>query len=269
MKLVIKKFVRELRLDKIDLSKDNVRITGAKKGLEGLKESIKKFGLFQPVTVFAKGNRYNLLVGQRRYHAFNELGKTTIPAFIITPLDSTTRTIVSFGENVLRKKIPYDDGIEVCNKLFREYHGGKKEKIEKIAKDIGLSNFQVSKYLAHKLVPTEVRNLVSAGKLTETLAYRITSTYYPNTEKILAIARNAFKMTKAESQRALEYSKNHPRASVNEILKYAKNPPPFIKLIIHVELETNKRIIETAKQRRQSIVTFIKDAIMRSLNEED
>jgi len=269
MKLVIEEYEPELPVKKIDISKYNVRISGSRKGLEELKESIKKFGLFQPITVVAKGDRYDVLVGQRRYLAFKELNLPTIPAFIIKPLDSITSTIVSFGENVLRQKLPYENSIEVCNKLFKEYKGTKKEKIAKIVKDLGLTNYQVSKYLAHKLVPPEVRTLVSSGKLTEELAYRITSSHFPNIQKIIEITKNAIRMTNTESQRALEYSKNHPTASVSEILNYAKNPSPLIKLIIHIDPETNERIIGTSKKRRQSIETFVKEAIDKSLNEED
>jgi len=256
-------------MGQIEISSYNVRSTRPEKKLKDLEDSIKKFGLFQPITVFKQGKKYMVLVGQRRFLAFQNLDRKTIPAFIIKPLDSPTKTIVSFGENILRQKLPYEDAIKVCDKLYNEYHGSKKEKVGKLAKDLGISEYLVSKYLAHKLVPPEVRAYVSSGKMSEELAYRITATYFPNVKKIISIAKYVIKMTKTEAQRAMEYGRANPKASVDEILDYAKNPPPFIKLIIHIEPDTDIEIKQTARKRRQSVETFIKDAIFKSLDDED
>ena len=126
--VTVKNFRKDLPIDKIEVSEDNVRHTKRKAGLEDLKDSIKKYGLIQPVVVIEKGGKYDLIVGQRRYLAFLELGKTTIPAFIIEPLDKTSRTIVSFGENIQRKKLPYQDTIEACDFLYDKFKGNNSQK---------------------------------------------------------------------------------------------------------------------------------------------
>ncbi len=267
MGLTIDHFEPELPIGEIDVADTNVRKTGQTKGLDELMDSIKEFGLFQPVTVFAKGTRYKLLVGQRRYLACRKLGWTTIPAFIVKSMSEKNQTIVSFGENVHRNKLPYEDSIQVCNKLYDEYSGTKKARVKKIAEDLGISTYLVAKYLAHVLVPKQLRDWVEAGKLSEDFAYRLTATHYPDNEKIISIANKALKMTRAEAQRILEFSKRDPKASVDEILNYAKNPPPLIKLVIHLEPDTSKRMLIVAKSRKQSMESFVKDAIDKSLEE--
>lgn len=269
MQLEIDEFNDELPMDQIDLATTNVRITGKRKGLEDLKESIKRFGLFQPVTVFEKDGRYKLLVGQRRFVACKELGWETISAFIIRPLSSKIQTIVSFGENVHRRSLPYEDSIQACDKLYGQYTGGKNERVKKIAKDLGISIYLVHKYLTHKLIPPAVRKFVSEGKLSEDIADRITSAHFPNVKKIIEIATSACRMTSAEAQRVAEYSKKYPKASVREILDYAKNPPPIIELIIHIEPDIHEQIKETARRKKLSIESYVKDAIYRQLDDDE
>jgi len=269
LQLEIKHFEPKLPIDEIDLSEDNVRISRQKTGLKDLKENIEKFGLFQPVTVFAKGSSYKLLVGQRRLLACRELDWDTIPAFIIKPMNAKTRTIISFGENVHRRKLPYEDSIQACDKLYAEYTGTKKSRVEQISKDLGITEYLVGKFLAHKLIPRQVRDYVSEGKLSEDIAHRITSAHFPDTEKIIEIATDACRMTSEEAERTAEYGKRNPKASAKDILDYAKNPPPVIELIIHIEPDTNTRIKENSTRKKISIERYVKDAIERQLEEDE
>jgi len=267
MQINIKKFVPHLKLSLIDVAVDNVRKTGLKKGLDELIDSIDSFGLLQPITVFPKDGRYKVLVGQRKFLACNELNWTSVPAFIIGNLSSRTKTIVSYSENAHRQQLPYEDSVQACNKLFDQYTGNKKDRIEKIQRDLGISKYQISKFLAHIIVPPEVRRMITEKKISEDLAYRITATNSPNASKIIEIAKKAPRMTKAESQRTMEFGKKNPKASVKEILDYAKSPPPLIKFIIHLEPHTMEIMKSVSKKRRMSIETFVKDAIERSIEE--
>ena len=269
MQIKLKEYRDDLDIDEIDISEENARISGAAKGLDDLKENIKEFGLIQPVTVYKKGERYQLLVGQRRFLACKSLGKKTIRAFIINPMDEISRTIISFGENVHRKDLPYEDSIQVCTKLFKHHSGTKKSKVQRIAKELGISVGDVSKYLQHELVPKEVRKLVDEEKITETFAYNVTTAHFPDTEKIIEITKLALKMTSSESNRAVEYSKNNPKAKMSKVLDYARNPPPVVKLVLHIEYDTMAKIKSISKKRRLTIEKFAKNAISKSLKEEE
>lgn len=268
MKISVKEYKEDLSMDDIEISSENVRISGATEGLEDLIENIKEFGLIQPVTVFKKGDQYQLLVGQRRFLACKALRKKTIRAFIINPMDETSRTIISYGENVHRKSLPYEDSIQVCNKLFKEYKGTTKVKVKKVSKDLGISVDLVSKYLEHELVPKEVRKYVDAGKLTESFAYNVTVAHFPDTYKINEIAKHALKMTNAEAERAVEFSKNNPKAEIKEVVKNARQPSPLIKLIIYVSPSTMEKIKKVSKMRHQTVEGFVKNAIQKSISGE-
>ncbi len=82
---IVFKGFEEIPLNLIDIAEENVRKTKQKAGLEELKASIEKIGLIQPVVVIPDNGRFKLIVGQRRYLAFTELGKEKIPSLIISP----------------------------------------------------------------------------------------------------------------------------------------------------------------------------------------
>jgi len=260
-KISIKDF-KPIPLASIDIGEGNVRKTRQRVGLEELKASIEKIGLIHPIIVVeTSGGRYKLIVGQRRYWAFYELEKREIPAIIINPVGSTMEKIVSFGENIHRRSLPYNDTIQVCDELYNSTSGEQFERIEKIAKTLGISPSTVSKYLSYRLVPDEVRELVNERKLGANVAYRITSAFWPNTEKIIKIAQYMTRMTKSEWERALDIGKRKPEASVEEIIEGAKKPQIVYQLVIPLDAETRDLLANIAKERKIDTVTLVKNLI--------
>lgn len=268
-KVNVKKFERALNINKIKVADENVRHTKRDAGIEDLAKSIREHGLIQPVVVIEKNGKYNLIVGQRRYLAFQFLDKETIPAFIIEPLNSTTQRIISLGENIQRRKLPYEDTIDACDILFDNDKGKTAtSKIKNITKTLGISEATVKKYLAHKIVPKNIRELVDDGLISSDLAYRITEAFFPNTKKITEIIAKIIKLTAAEKRRAADYGKKNPKASVKEIVDYAKNPPKFIEITIYIDPDTNKELENLSKEKNRKIGTLVKDAIFRYLEDE-
>jgi ParB/RepB/Spo0J family partition protein len=250
-KITVKDF-RHLSLDLIDIAESNVRKTRQKAGLEELKTSIETIGLIHPIIVVEKDGRFK---------AFSELEKNEIPAIIINPIGNTTQKIASFGENIHRRKLPYNDTIQICDELYNSLSGEKFERIESIAKTLGISTSTVSKYLSYKLVPEEVREMVANAELSAKLAYRITSAFWPNTEKITKIAKHMTKMTSSEWERALTIGRKKPGAPVAEIIEEAKKPQIVYELTIPLDAETSELLTRVAKERKMDTTTLVKSLI--------
>jgi ParB/RepB/Spo0J family partition protein len=195
--------------------------------------------------------KYELVVGQRRYLAFEELGKKKIPTIVIGELDPETKKIVSFSENIHRRKLPYNDTIAVCAYLFQQYSGSKKKKIEEVAKDLGINPSLVARYLSYQLVPREVRKWVEEEELSANLAYRITSAFWPNTNKIISIAKLAITMTKGEVGKILDVGRRMPDAAPEDLLEEAKKAPKMIKIEIVIPNEWLS-YLEDLKTERQA-----------------
>jgi ParB family chromosome partitioning protein len=266
--VIIEDFKRDMPMSLIEgISKGNVRQSQQGAGLEALKTSIQNFGLIHPVIVIPKDKRYKLLVGQRRFLAFQSLKKTTIPAIIIRPMSLKGERIVSFGENIQRRQLPYDDTIRVCEQLYNETSGPKSKRIEKIAKSLGIGLGTVSTYLAYKLVPPEVRKMVSGHELSADRAYRITSAFWPNTKKIIKIANYATSLSKPELLRALDIGKKNAELLPEDIIEEAKKPPPP-SIVISVDRDSYDLLTKIAAERKTGVSDLVKSVIDDFLKEE-
>ena len=73
---------QNIPLSKIVLSKDNPRKAFCEKELSLLSASIKAFGVLEPVLVTPKKGKYELVFGERRVRACQNLGLSEIPAMV-------------------------------------------------------------------------------------------------------------------------------------------------------------------------------------------
>ena len=79
--------------------------------IQELSDSIKKYGVIQPIVVRKIGDKYEIIAGERRYKASVLAGKTTIPA-IITDLNDKDSAEVALIENVQRQNLtPIEEAI--------------------------------------------------------------------------------------------------------------------------------------------------------------
>lgn len=76
------KVPEELPLEMIEPNLDQPRINFKKEELEELSASIKKDGLLQPILVRPKGDKYEIIAGERRYRASKLAGLEKVPVRI-------------------------------------------------------------------------------------------------------------------------------------------------------------------------------------------
>jgi len=140
--------VEDIELSKIQISEANTRKdldAGTEDAsLDDLAENIRTRGLINPITVRfnEETNKYELIAGQRRYLAFEKLGRKTIPAIIREIGDDTDMTIISLVENVHRADMNPMDKARAFQKIYEKYHS-----YERVAKETGLSSTTVSRYM--------------------------------------------------------------------------------------------------------------------------
>lgn len=261
-----------LEISKIFKSENNVRKRGSEVGIEELMQSITKFGLIQPIIVIERepGQRFELIVGQRRLNAFTKLGKTKIPALVLSgSIDKKTATVVSLSENIHRRALSFDDTIETIDYLFRIFPGEKKDKIHGISKDLGLSLGTVTAYVGRKYIPKEVRKYVDQKKLTIGEADRITAAFWPNTSKIISVAEGVCSLTtRYQKKRAVDYGDKHPEADVGEILEQARKIKKQVFVHIPVDVDLLNEIEKMAKSRDMTIEEYILESITKRINDE-
>lgn len=127
--------------------------------LEELAESIRTFGLIQPLTVRAKSNgKYQIISGERRYRAARLSGLEMVPAYIRDASDQGMLEM-AIVENIQRENL---DPIEVAmsyQRLIDECNLTQ----EKMAERVGKKRASVTNYLRLLKLPAKVQHDLKVG----------------------------------------------------------------------------------------------------------
>ena len=101
--------------------------------LEELCESIKQYGIIQPINVRISGSGYELVAGERRLRAAEMAGLREIPAIILDVSDNDS-AIMALIENLQREDLTYFEEAEGYQNLLSEHNLTQEELAEKIGK---------------------------------------------------------------------------------------------------------------------------------------
>ena len=126
--------------------------------LEELIRSIEKHGVLQPIVVRRAGTRYQIVAGERRWRASQELGTGTIDAVVIEAHD---RDMLEWSivENAQRSDLNPIDLAVALKRLIDEFHLTQEE----VGERVGQSRSHVANTLRLLDLPAEIRAMVSRG----------------------------------------------------------------------------------------------------------
>jgi ParB family chromosome partitioning protein len=141
--------------------------------LNDLARSIRQYGVIQPLTVtrheFTKddggiGVEYELVAGERRLRASKIAGIASVPAIIQDDfLDDKTKLEIAIIENLQREDLNAIDRARAFERLAKEF--GFKH--SQIAEKVGKSREYVSNTMRLLMMPEEMQQALSDGKITE------------------------------------------------------------------------------------------------------
>lgn len=140
--------------------------------LQDLADSIKQYGVLQPLTVSRVEiekedggimTEYELIVGERRLRAAKLAGVSQIPAIIRVGDTSMMKLELAIIENLQREDLNAVDRARAFLRLVTEFKFTHNE----IAKKMGRSREYVSNSLRILSLPEEILNALSEGKITE------------------------------------------------------------------------------------------------------
>ncbi|MBR4911434.1 MAG: ParB/RepB/Spo0J family partition protein [Bacteroidales bacterium] len=150
-----------VRIESIEANPYQPRTRFDEESLSELAQSIKTYGLIQPVTVRPIGNgKYQLISGERRFRAAQLAGLTEIPAFVRT-VDDALSIQMALVENIQRSDL---NAIEIAlsyQMLMDECHFTQEELGEKVGK----TNASISNYLRLLKLSTPVQVAVRDNQI--------------------------------------------------------------------------------------------------------
>lgn len=135
----------------------------SKSALEELCESIKQYGVIQPISVRRiSGNNYELVAGERRLRAAVMAGLKEIPAIVINVNDNDS-AVMALIENLQREDLSYMEEADGYNNLIND-HGFTQEEL---AQKIGKSQSTIANKIRLLRLPPMVKKILSDNNLTE------------------------------------------------------------------------------------------------------
>lgn len=152
----------EIEIANISPNPYQPRLDFDQRSLEELKQSIKQNGIIQPITVRKMiGGTYELISGERRVRASQEIGKKTIPAYIITVDSDAEMLELGLIENLQRENL---NPIEV-SLSFKRLIDECSLTQDQVAEKVGKERSTVTNFLRLLKLPERIRQGVRENKI--------------------------------------------------------------------------------------------------------
>ena len=131
--------------------------------LGSLAQSIRENGILQPLTVRRlPDGRHELVAGERRLRAAHIAGLEKVPC-LLTQVSDEQSAILALVENMQRADLSYFEEAMAIHQLMKSYRITQ----EQAARSLGMAPSTLSNKLRLLKLPIELRDKISAAKLTE------------------------------------------------------------------------------------------------------
>lgn len=130
--------------------------------IEELAESIKEYGILQPILLYEEDNEYYLVAGERRLRASKLANLSTIKAIVLDIKPEKLREMALI-ENIQREDLNPIDIALSYEALIRDYNITQDE----LAKKVQKSRTQITNTLGLLKLPKDVQNLLIEGKISQ------------------------------------------------------------------------------------------------------
>jgi ParB family chromosome partitioning protein len=152
--------VRLIPVELIDPNPEQPRRVFDPDKLESMASSILQHGVLQPVVVRRAGERFELIMGERRWRASRAAGVATIPA-VVADVAAKDRLELAIVENVQRHDL---NPIELAHAFRALADGGATQ--EQIGRKVGMDRSSIANHLRLLELSTESQADVEAGRIT-------------------------------------------------------------------------------------------------------
>jgi len=152
--------------------------------LAELAASIRESGIVQPILVRPRGGRYQIIAGERRWRAAQQLGLASVPVSV-RDVDDEHLLELALVENIQREELSALEEAQAFQRLHDEFRLTQ----EQIARRVGRERSTVANTLRLLRLPREVRELLAEGRLDAGHARALLA--LERAEDQLALAREA------------------------------------------------------------------------------
>jgi ParB family transcriptional regulator, chromosome partitioning protein len=176
--------IHEIPIAKVKPSPFQPRVAFDPARLSELAQSISARGVIQPIAVRAMDGGFELIVGERRLRAMELLGRTMIPAIVYDIISNEEAMELTLIENIQRENLNPIEEAGAYHRLLTEFNLSQTD----LAARVGKERSSISNAIRLLSLPSEIQELISAGKLTAGHA-RALLTLATDSEKITMAQR--------------------------------------------------------------------------------
>lgn len=195
--------VTEIEMGLIDNNPNQPRKNFDVVALNELAESIKTYGIVQPIIVNENKGRYLIVAGERRFRAGKIAGLKKIPAIVRNYSDREVKEIALL-ENIQREDLNPIEYAKAVKELMNEYDWTQDE----IADKLGKSRSNIANVVRLLSLCPAVVSLVESGKLSAGHARSLVVVQNPEVQEKLAKIAITKRLTVRDMEKAVKEVQN-------------------------------------------------------------
>ena len=154
--------IQNLKIIEVEPNKNQPRQRFDSEKIEELAESIKEYGVIQPIIVTKEDSHYKIVAGERRWRAAKKAGVSEIPAIVRAYSEQTNKEIALI-ENIQREDLNPIEKASAMQELLHKYNLTQQQLSEKL----GISRSGIANTIRILNLDKRVIELAKEGKLTE------------------------------------------------------------------------------------------------------
>ena len=173
--------VVKVKISKVEPNREQPRKNFDEDALQELAESIKQFGVLQPILVQERDDYYEIIAGERRWRAANIAGLKEVPV-IIRNLTEQEIVEIALIENIQREDLNPIEEAQAYKRLLEEFNLKQDEVAERVSK----SRSAVTNSMRLLKLSNEVQQMVIDEMITTGHARALLAIEDPEQQYILA-----------------------------------------------------------------------------------
>lgn len=228
-----------MKINEVEPNREQPRKNFEEDALLELADSIKQFGVLQPLIVQKKKDYYEIIAGERRWRAAKLAGVKEIPVIIKEYTDQEIVEI-SLIENIQRENLNPIEEAMAFKKLLTEFHLKQDEVAERVSKSrTAVTNSMRLLKLSDKVQQMIVDDMISTGHARALLAI-------DNPEQQYILANKIFdeKLSVRETEKLVKDIKNpkkeKPKKEIQNSFVY-ENLEERMKSVIGTKVHVNHK----------------------------
>jgi len=210
-----KEIVQKIKIIEIEPNREQPRKNFDEESLEELANSIKEYGVIQPIIVTKKDNYYEIIAGERRWRAAKKAGLTEMPCLVRDNEEQKNREIALI-ENIQRKNLNPIEKALGLKKLLDDYGMSQ----QALADKLGMSRTSVTNSVRILNLDKRVIELVLVHNLTERHCRALLRIEDPEKQYQMALKFIENNDGVYEAERQINNTKQLPKRDKEKAKKY-------------------------------------------------